>query len=351
MDSRDLFARLVVNALDFLSKAIGDLEHRPKYSTIHFYTAVELFVKARLLAEHWSLVVSKRQDPDWENFVAGDFQSVSLDEAAARLEKTVRSGLLDQELQVFRGVRAHRNKAVHFFHEAHSVKENDELLRAIAKEQLTAWYFLHRLLATRWQAVFDPWSHEIAKLDTQLRKHHNFLQVVFDQLQPEIDRLIQEGFKFAECPSCEFASQQHHGTREKFYESLCLVCGLTQRCVVIACPDCEKDVLFSAEGFSKCPSCSRSFEPEDLVEALTDTGEAYIAAKEGEDYLANCGNCDGYRTVIPFRDYYVCASCFADFDHLESCGWCNELNTGDMEVSYITGCNLCDGKAGWERDD
>ena len=351
VDSKDLFDRLVANALDFLSRSIADLERRPKYSTIHFYTAVELFVKARLMAEHWSLVVSKRQDPDWENFVAGDFQSVSLDEAASRLEKTVRSGLLDQELQAFRRVRAHRNKVVHFFHEAHSAKENEELLRAIAKEQLTAWYLLHRLLTTRWKGVFAAWSEKIAKLDKQLRRHQTFLHVIFDQLKPELDQLVKKGFRFEKCPSCGFVSQRHDESSNEFYESLCLVCGLAQTCVEVTCPECGGQVTFSNEGFATCLSCEKSLEPEDLVEALTDTAEAHIASGEGEDYLANCSECDGYHTVIPYGDKYVCASCFGEFDHLETCGWCNEPNTGDMEHTYITGCNHCEGKAEWERDD
>jgi hypothetical protein len=47
----------------------------------------------------------------------------------------------------------------------------------------------------------------------------------------------------------------------------------------------------------------------------------------------------------------VCASCFGEFNTLQMCGWCNEPNTGDMECSYFTGCNQCDEKAGWEKDD
>ncbi|MGH6804277.1 MAG: hypothetical protein ACREC3_13050 [Methyloceanibacter sp.] len=351
VNTKDLFARLVENALDFLARSISDLERHPKYSTIHFYTAVELFVKARLMAEHWSLVVSKRQEPDWEDFLAGDFQSVSLDEAASRLEKTARSGLLDQELQAFRRVRAHRNKAVHFFHEAHSAKENEELLRAIAKEQLTAWYLLHRLLTTRWKTVFARWSSQIARLDTELRKHHTFLQVVFDLLIPEIRQLTQKGFSFATCPSCGFVSQRHENTSEQFYDSPCLVCGLTQTCVAITCQACKGEVLFVNEGFATCSSCGKSFEPDDLVEVLQDPGEAHLAAKDGENYLANCSACDGYHTVLPFGDNYVCASCFGEFDRVEACGWCNEPNTGDMEHSYATGCNHCEGRAGWDRDD
>jgi hypothetical protein len=102
MDTKELFKLLVENALDFLARSIEELRDRPKYSVIHFHAAVELFLKARLMSDHWSLIVTKRQEPDWEKFIKGEFQSVSLDEAASKLEKTVRSGLTYQELCAFR---------------------------------------------------------------------------------------------------------------------------------------------------------------------------------------------------------------------------------------------------------
>jgi hypothetical protein len=353
MTSEDLFVRLVDNALDFLSRSIADFERFPKYSVIHFYTAVELFVKARLMTEHWSLVVSKQRDPDWAKFLAGDFQSVSLDEAATRLEKVVRSGLLGLELQAFRDVRTHRNKMVHLFHEAHSAEENGELRRTIAKEQLIAWYLLHRLLTGRWKDVFDPWSRRISEIDAELRKYHTFLQVVFDHLQPEIDRLSGAGFSFRRCPSCGFASQQHDETVNHVYASTCLVCGLSQACLTIQCLHCEELVTFANEGFSRCDSCGKSLEPDDVVEVLVDNDTAHFAAMDGDDSwdLGNCSDCDGYHTVVRVGETHVCASCLGEFNTLQTCGWCNEPNTGDMECSYFTGCNHCDGKAGWEKDD
>ena len=52
------FDSLVRNAMDFLKKSVDELEESPKYSVIYFSTAVELFLKARLLREHWSLIIS-----------------------------------------------------------------------------------------------------------------------------------------------------------------------------------------------------------------------------------------------------------------------------------------------------
>ena len=116
----------------------------------------------------------------------GDFVSVSLVEAAEKLEKVVKSGLRKQELETFRNLTRHRNKMVHFFHKAMSDEENEKLRRAIAREQLTAWYMLHKILTSRWSDVFSPWSGKLGEIDKKLRKLHEFLQIVFDQLGPEI---------------------------------------------------------------------------------------------------------------------------------------------------------------------
>jgi hypothetical protein len=350
VNSSDLFNRLVENAMDFLAHSIAAFKDQPKYSIIHFSTAVELFLKARLMAEHWSLVVSKPQVPDWTKLVAGDFHSVSLDEAAARLEKTVRSGLSEQELQAFRRVQTHRNKAVHFFHEAHSIEEAEAQRVTIATEQLTAWYFLHRLLNGRWKDVFAAWSQKIVALDQQVREHHAYLQVVFDQIGPELDQLTKNGYTLAKCPSCGFLAQRNEPDSDLLSQSLCLVCDLAQRRIEIECPNCGETVTFVGEGFGACLSCGEAFEPSDLAEILMGAPQANEAFQE-MDLPANCGDCDGHRTVIPHDSKYVCMACFETYASLKPCEWCNELNTGDMRDSFVLGCGNCGGHADWTRDE
>lgn len=57
------------SAMDFLKRAVDEIEKHPKYSVIHFATAVELILKARLMHEHWALVVEKTSDADVERFL------------------------------------------------------------------------------------------------------------------------------------------------------------------------------------------------------------------------------------------------------------------------------------------
>src|SRR4051794_21942996 len=80
------FESLVVNAIDFLTQSAEEVESHPKYSVIHFCAGIELLLKARLLREHWSLVVTKPGEISKRKFEEGDFESVSMRQCFERLE-------------------------------------------------------------------------------------------------------------------------------------------------------------------------------------------------------------------------------------------------------------------------
>ncbi|MEQ4691025.1 hypothetical protein [Providencia manganoxydans] len=58
-NNEQLFNSLVLNAIDFLYSSIDNLDKRPKNSIVDFYTAIELFLKARLMLEHWTLILDE----------------------------------------------------------------------------------------------------------------------------------------------------------------------------------------------------------------------------------------------------------------------------------------------------
>jgi hypothetical protein len=51
---------------------------------------------------------------------------------------------------------------------------------------------------------------------------------------------------------------------------------------------------------------------------------------------------------VKHHEIYVCTECLGTSDEIAGCGWCNELQMGggDLEHSYHTGCEFCDGHAG-----
>jgi hypothetical protein len=85
MDQHDIFDSLTRNAFDFLERGIAEFDKAPKYSVTHFCAAVEMLLKARLMKEHWSLIVSKPDQANLAKFMAGDFISVTLEDARARV--------------------------------------------------------------------------------------------------------------------------------------------------------------------------------------------------------------------------------------------------------------------------
>ncbi len=350
----EMLQHVVTNALDFLGQSITELEQKPKYSVIHFHAAIELVLKARLMSEHWSLVVSPKKQADWQEFTQGKFVSVTFEEAATRLEKIAQSGLGDKQLKSFRAVAKHRNQMVHFYHAAETQQAGIQRIQAIVKEQLSAWYFLHDLMLGQWKETFNKWEQEISEIDAKLREHHEFLKVVFDALKLKIKEQASEGYAFHTCPSCGFESDRHLDKRDSLYESKCLVCGLNEQCILIECTECEEgEVLYRGIAEAKCSSCQHHHNESLLLEKFVDSGAAYMAAKDGGDYPfpLNCSECMGYETVVEVADsQYLCTVCFAVSDKYGTCGWCTDESTNLSEDSYWGGCEFCEGRAGWDKD-
>lgn len=116
MDQLDIFNSLTSNAFDFLERGIAEFDTSPKYSVIHFCAAVEMLLKARLMREHWSLIVSKPEQANLEKFMAGDFISVTMNETRIRLRDIANEDIPDDAFCSFRELTTHRNKMIHFFH-------------------------------------------------------------------------------------------------------------------------------------------------------------------------------------------------------------------------------------------
>lgn len=173
-----MFSNLVENSLSFLNKAIAEIKNEPVFSLIHFYTGLELLLKAGLMNEHWSLIVSRKSIPDLEKFTSGDFQSINLDEILESLDKTLGIKVAKIHADAFHSVRKHRNRIIHFFHDAQTQEVKTE---QIVQEQLVAWHFLQQIITTQWTQVFKPWTKDLLAIDKGLRKYHTYLQIIFDQ--------------------------------------------------------------------------------------------------------------------------------------------------------------------------
>jgi len=348
--SDEFFDSLVSNAIDFLSRSITDLKKRPKYSVINFCVGLEIFLKARLIKEHWALVVTKPETAMIEQFRAGDFHSVSMEDAIRRLKNVAGERIGKDEEISFEQVRKHRNRLVHFFHPAYARRPVEKLVQEVVTEQCKAWFYLHRLLTLNWEPHFRKYKKKIQKLDKLMHKQRAFLKAKFSALKPRIDVEISNGVEFKSCHFCGCRAARVEEASEPLYQSSCLVCEARSSDLRVPCPNCGEgiEVGFEGPGEGTCPNedCEREI---DLAYLLEKYGPVQDPKEESE--VIYCASCEHHEEcVIPFNDEYLCLCCAERHDFEEQCHYCgNHIAGFDPDGSAAFGCFMCSHAIPWDR--
>ncbi|WP_210190141.1 hypothetical protein, partial [Bradyrhizobium sp. NAS96.2] len=95
--------------------------------------------------------------------------------------------------------------------------------------------------------------------------------------------------------------------------------------------------------------CGYSPDERSLVNDLDET----VVTKDNyfdNPYPANCGECEGWHTVVSRGGKNLCVLCLDVTDELEYCGFCSEASTGPLKDSYAFGCSQCEGSIGWHAN-
>lgn len=215
----DAFNLIVTNALDFLERAVSELNDSPKYSVINFYSAVELLVKAKLLLEHWSLIVEKPHEATITRFNEGDFASVGLHESLKRLKNIADETLTNEAIKSFDALRKHRNKLVHFSNPEYFSPHDEHTLTGILVEQCRVWFYLHEILTDYWSENFSEYLSDIDDFDRSMRKNTEYLKTKYDLIEQKINTDLIKGAEYIECSFCHFVAVKADSTPQT-----CLVC-------------------------------------------------------------------------------------------------------------------------------
>jgi hypothetical protein len=330
------FDSLVVNAIDFLQRGLSLVKSDPKYSVINFCAGIELILKARLLHEHWSLVVSKPGEVSKQNFVAGRFESANTKQCYDRLERVCEE-TLTEERECFGELANHRNRVVHFFHPAYSAEPDQRLLESIVIQQMRAGALLMRLLNRRWNNEFESHQESIRELRQALQDHRHYLNAKLEVVRRELDKHRDGGGTVWECTYCHMEAATVTEHQDPLKTSYCLVCETSQNHVEIACPECEDGTVSFDAGSGYCNECDVSLDLEFLLDKF---GEG-----KGRAYCPEC-EYSSSKSVIESGDEYLCLACGAKHDRIDQCEWCSEVIAGDADGTYVNGCLFCDGRMG-----
>ena len=344
------FDSLVRNAIDFLRKSVDELEKSPKYSVINFYAAIELFLKARLLAEHWTLILSdinkiqkKAGETILSKFEAGDFISVGLKKCIDRLSDTCGVQIPVKAFEYFDKVRKHRNKMVHFYHPDYSEITS---LATIVPEQWSAWYHLHRLIVDDWWDHFHHYQEEIEDLHNLVSGNWKYLEAKYKEIKPEIESEKRAGATFKKCFVCGYESAKFADLYGLVYSNSCMVCHNQENKIHIPCPECENEIIIEDQAIGECSKCG--FET-DFDFLLSKIGPYQDPNEDPE--VAYCVECEYPEpSVIPVGEYDgegLCLNCNRLHGSTGQCHYCGELIAGmDLEISYSSGCIFCKGSFG-----
>lgn len=346
-DSTSDFENLVRNGMDFLTKAISQLENDPKHSVINFYTAVEIFLKAPLVHEHWTLVVVDR-DLNRQNYEAGDFLSVSFDDACTRLAAALNKPLQKTARDAFDKVRKHRNRMVHFYHSGINGRQRE----AIKLEQAQAWFELNRFITDTWREQFKPFETEFRRMERNLINNNHYAKVKYNDLKPKIEGMKRGGHTFEDCPKCSTNALLVEEEVDNLMVSQCLVCFHSERRVQVDCPSCgdTNQNLLAYDGFT-CNKCEHTVSNDDAFDLVDQNVVRGTKHDLDSNTPANCDECQCYHSVCEYQDGYLCTNCLTHFENLEQCEWCSDHMTGSSAETYTFGCEHCDGSAGHYADD
>ncbi len=353
---KQLWHDLVDSAFDFFEKAISEYETFPKYAVLHLAASVELFLKSRLMVEHWSLIFSSDSKPNFDKFYNGDFQSVTVRDSIEKL-----NGILPSNRQVsikaakeFENLAKERNKIAHFLHS----KLNDKKLQEmIVSQQCRVWYYIHALLGNTWKEEYKAFKKQTEELSAKMQEQRKFLEEKFNIISPDLDILKKRpAVEIYDCPACEFESLVVEEDQNVFSYAHCKVCNKHSRVLKVLCPECDSNILLqygddhcSGYNSDKNDWCRHKFSPDELADILGLSKHAPDDPHFGNDIY--CSYCET-DSVYPTDDDYVCLNCFELFASIDACGWCNEYWAGELtENSHYFGCGNCEGYAGHTKDD
>ena len=343
-----LFDRLVLNGIDFFQTGVAGLTEDPKYSVINFCSGLEIILKARLLKEHWSLIVKKPENAIFEKFKEGNFISTNIEETLQRLENIAGIAFSKNELNCFNSVREHRNKFVHFYHYSDSKAEKKKLLQNIAAEQCKAWFYLYRRLQ-EWFEIFEKHRKGFETVNSQFHQLRKFLSAKFEALKPEIDKEKKSGTIYVDCSSCGFSSAKLDEREEPVFASHCKVCERGETRIPVTCPKCGKRAYIEDIGAAYCDDeeCSTQITLDDVMKPYRSSRHT----GDGDPSVYYCSFCENPTDSVIFLDeHYFCFSC-KEWGYVEQCRYCGtHLMNFDSEDSYMSGCFLCT-EAAWEHFD
>jgi hypothetical protein len=309
----------IANGIDYLQSVVNHLAGEPtvwdlKYAVLHLQSATEVLLKARLLQEHWSLVLKDPGKADRARFENGEFESCGTTEAISRLRGIVGIVVPETDTKEIAQLAKWRNALQHY---GLSVPARAVESRAAQVLDILIRFVTDHLIPGLSGEEADYADEGMYTVRSRLTEIEAFIKARMDRLRPELEPYADQTITCPECSqpalpllidgplSCRFCDETwahpeelaHHYARSVLdpngyadFESS--GDGPLPR----ACPDCGSELLVLEAHTAAAPDA-----PSPLCFSCGKTYEALVACEYG------CGN-----VVVPTNDGRrdLCPMCF-----------------------------------------
>jgi hypothetical protein len=294
----------VINGMDYLESVFEHLTKSRipsardlKYAVLHLQAATEVLLKARLKAEHFSLLFSHPGKATREKFERGDFTSCTTVEAVDRLRDIARLAISKDDRERIDELGKTRNALQHYgltlsaaAVEARAVGVLDFLITFIGRHLLPELPSNEALRAAQTMSSLAPRLSRVQALVTQR----------LTRLRDTLDRVLDVT---VQCPDCRMWA---------------LVADATNSCP--RCLFCER-VWATPES----AAVDYAFMHTEMVPVLDSPGVWEVV-------VIDCLHC-GENTLVPEAETAIplpgptplCFACGTVFGHLVDCGGCGTI--------------------------
>lgn len=343
---------MLISAFDFLEFSAENFENKPKYSIIHYASAIELFLKSRLYEEHWSLIMDK---PNIQHLKQNNFHTIGFSNLIEQYKNVfnVNDKEVKNALQCFHSIAQDRNQAVHFYHKNIELNSDDEKI-TIATKQLRAWNYL-KLFLQNWEPVLGKYikdyTDKIVQCDNLLQSHSKYLEIKYNSIKDTINDKIKNGANYVKCENCGYkAVNLKQKESINLYSGVCEVCNFDKNYALkIKCPyDNTEFTIFKNDLINEniiCPNCHNKLGYEDLFNISDNLSDEKINCNSclSDDCVIKQKNLNTYKKY--YDSVYICLKCLEVTNSENYCQYCNQSQIGNksLDNSYFMGCDWCEG--------
>ena len=318
---------LIDNAFLFLKESTKRIK-KPIIGITQLSTAVELLLKARLIREHWTLLIEVNPSdnmPAFETALSGEKKSIRASKIVDRIEKVTSYKFSKSANDELSDLFKERNNIVHWYR---STEDNRDEKERLVKHQCCVWHHLEGFLRKEFMEKHEDLDVRIQDIDQRMKKSKRYFETKCKHLKDEGVLILLPSDSVCLVCGCKAFRAVDSTQTPDLCTAKCQVCNyVLEDAFKIYCPSdsCEANIFIevgTGESQNSCMSC-------DHIVTQNELGKIFNSHRldfRPEDYMMLneiCTICWG-SSIGECDLGYVCLDCLSYSSDLYKCTECDK---------------------------